>query len=159
MAETLLTREQVENRYGFSPNCLRKLVKQGDFPRPIQIGQKLLRWRLSTIDEFIASKDAELNSHMIPTQEHQPCNWLLKSRLTQQLQRNHQLMNSLPKLGNRTELIRKAVSMSPQAEQPPTKRKKRRNYPALKVVKHILPTDSKIVQVRKMTVANIKLSK
>ena len=74
MAETLLTREQVENRYGLSPNCLRKLVKQGDFPRPIQIGQKLLRWRLSTIDEFIASKDAELNSHMIPTQEHQPCN-------------------------------------------------------------------------------------
>ena len=64
MAETLLTRKEVETRVGVSPNGLRKLVKQGDFPRPIKIGRKLLRWRLSTIDEFIAARDDEVNEHL-----------------------------------------------------------------------------------------------
>lgn len=69
-----------------------------------------------------------------------------------------------PRLIYSPELIRKAAQ-KPAPEQnktvpkrPPTKRKKPR-YPALKVVKHILPTDSKIVRVRKMTISNIKLFK
>ena len=67
-------------------------------------------------------------------------------------------MNS-PKLGNYVELVRKAATMPPHTEEPskPKPRKKRRRYPALKVVKHVLLTESKIVQIRKMTVANIKL--
>ena len=64
-AEVLLTREQVETNYGFSPNGLRKLVKEGEFPAPIQVGRKLLRWRLSTINEFIAARDEELNGALM----------------------------------------------------------------------------------------------
>lgn len=69
MTELLLSREQVEQRLGISRSGLRKLVKQGAFPQPIQIGERLIRWRLSTIDEFIASKDNEINGHLIQPQQ------------------------------------------------------------------------------------------
>ena len=70
MTEHLLTREQVEQRFGISRSGLRKLVKQGNFPQPILIGERLIRWRVSTIDEFIASKDDELNGCFEAEEQH-----------------------------------------------------------------------------------------
>ena len=66
MAEILLTREQVEKQFGFSRSGLRKLVKQGAFPQPITIGERSIRWRLSTIEQFIATKDSEANPDLAP---------------------------------------------------------------------------------------------
>ena len=72
MAEQLLTREQVEQEFGFSRSGLRKLVKQGAFPQPITIGERLIRWRRSTIDQFIESKDQALNGHLLPRKKLKP---------------------------------------------------------------------------------------
>lgn len=65
MPEEYLTREEVEKRLDVSRSGLRRLVKNGKFPRPIELGNKLVRWRGSTVDRFIAAQDEKLNGHLL----------------------------------------------------------------------------------------------
>ena len=74
MSEQLYTRTEIENQFGICANSLRQLVNDREFPAPIKIGRRLLRWRKSTVDQFIAAQDEKVNGHLMPTSEHQPCN-------------------------------------------------------------------------------------
>ena len=74
MSEQLYTRTEIENQFGICANSLRQLVNDGEFPAPIKIGRRLLRWRKSTVDAFIAAQDEQLNGHLVPTQQQEACN-------------------------------------------------------------------------------------
>ena len=74
MSEQFYTRAEIENQFGICANSLRQLVNDGEFPAPIKIGRRLLRWRKSTVDQFIAAQDEKLNSHLMPTQQHEASN-------------------------------------------------------------------------------------
>ncbi|CAK02327.1 helix-turn-helix transcriptional regulator [Bartonella tribocorum] len=50
---------------GMSMTCIRELVKDGNFPKPIKEG-RYLKWDIVEIDRYIESKKAERNSIEIP---------------------------------------------------------------------------------------------
>ena len=60
--EQYLTSEDVQKLLGVSRSGLHSLVSNKKFPRPIHLGNKLVRWRGSTVDRFIASQDQKLNA-------------------------------------------------------------------------------------------------
>jgi predicted DNA-binding transcriptional regulator AlpA len=52
-AATLLDRKEVAKRLGLSLRTLATLVKSGQFPKPIELGYNLHRWRASTVLDWI----------------------------------------------------------------------------------------------------------
>ena len=55
-ADRLLTRREVEVRAGLSRSSLYRLMRQGLFPEPIRVGVRAVRWPLSEIEAWIASR-------------------------------------------------------------------------------------------------------
>ncbi|MDE0007030.1 MAG: AlpA family phage regulatory protein [Gammaproteobacteria bacterium] len=53
--DRLLRYREVMEMTGLSRNAIFMMVRRGDFPPPIRIGPKALRWRKSVLDEFLDS--------------------------------------------------------------------------------------------------------
>ena len=54
--ERLLRRREVEKITGLSRSSIYRLMPLGLFPRPVQVGPKAVRWRLSDIRAWLASR-------------------------------------------------------------------------------------------------------
>jgi predicted DNA-binding transcriptional regulator AlpA len=55
--DTLLCQQQVCSLLGISRRTLFDYVEEGKLPQPIRLSSKWLRWRLSTLREFIRRED------------------------------------------------------------------------------------------------------
>ena len=56
MQDRLLRRQEVEKITGLSRSSIYRKIKDGDFPRPIRVGPKAVRWKLSEINAWIESR-------------------------------------------------------------------------------------------------------
>ena len=54
--ETLDRLPLVLDRVGTSKTTIYAMVKTGDFPAPVKIGQRAVAWRRSEVDAWIASR-------------------------------------------------------------------------------------------------------
>ncbi len=52
----LLTGREVRERYAVSKSWLYEAMRQGDFPRPIKIGAQAVRWRVTDLEQWEASR-------------------------------------------------------------------------------------------------------
>lgn len=52
----LLRREEVEAQTGLSRSAIYRLMRAGQFPEPIKIGPRAVRWPQSELDDFLASR-------------------------------------------------------------------------------------------------------
>ena len=52
----LLRREEVERRCGICRSTVYRLIDEEDFPAPVRIGSRAVRWRESDIDAWIRSR-------------------------------------------------------------------------------------------------------
>ncbi|MCY4550603.1 MAG: AlpA family transcriptional regulator [Defluviicoccus sp.] len=53
-ADRLLRREEVEEQTGLSRSAIYRLMRAGEFPTPIRIGPRAVRWPKAELDEFLA---------------------------------------------------------------------------------------------------------
>ena len=52
----LLTRREVESRFGISKTTVYRLMQCGAFPKPVRIGVRAVRWDESEIAEWVKSR-------------------------------------------------------------------------------------------------------
>ena len=50
----LLTRPQVEELTGLSCSSLYRLMAAAEFPRPVRIAKRAVRWRLGDLERYLA---------------------------------------------------------------------------------------------------------
>ena len=55
MEDRLLTRADVEHRVGLKRSAIYRLMREGQFPVPLKIGPRAVRWPSSEIEEWLAS--------------------------------------------------------------------------------------------------------
>ena len=55
-ANELLTRQDVERRFRIARTTVYRLMRAGEFPAPIRIGPRAVRWRASELDEWLAGR-------------------------------------------------------------------------------------------------------
>ena len=56
MSEKLLTRPEVESRCRIATSTLYRLMREADFPEPLKIGPRAVRWKASEIEAFLESR-------------------------------------------------------------------------------------------------------
>ena len=56
MFPRLLRRPEVETAVGLSCASIYRLMDAGEFPRPIKIGQRAVRWRAEDIAQYLADR-------------------------------------------------------------------------------------------------------
>ena len=56
MEDRLLKRREVEEITGLSRSTTYRMVKTGQFPQPVRVGPKAVRWRLSDIIAWLESR-------------------------------------------------------------------------------------------------------
>lgn len=56
ISDPLLRRPIVEAMCGIGTSCLYKLMRDGDFPRPLRIAPGAVRWRRSEVQAWIDSR-------------------------------------------------------------------------------------------------------
>ena len=52
----LLTRKQLEERFGLSRSSIHKLMRAGELPEPVRIGPRAIRWIEAEIVAWLASR-------------------------------------------------------------------------------------------------------
>ena len=52
----LLTRPEVETRTGLSCSSIYRLMSEGDFPKPLKIGQRAVRWRSKDLEAYLENR-------------------------------------------------------------------------------------------------------
>lgn len=52
----LLRRREVLDRIGVSTSTLYQWMGEGDFPRPVHLGSRLVAWREADVDRWIAAR-------------------------------------------------------------------------------------------------------
>ena len=57
MAEKLLRRPDVEARVGLSRSTLYAWMAEDKFPKPVALGARLVAWRESEIDAWLAARE------------------------------------------------------------------------------------------------------
>ncbi|AZQ69190.1 AlpA family transcriptional regulator [Silicimonas algicola] len=56
MSEKLLRRGEVETRTGLSRSTIYAWMKQGEFPQPLKLGARAVRWRSGDISAWLESR-------------------------------------------------------------------------------------------------------
>ena len=56
MKRTLIRRLEVERLTSLSRSTIYAAMDKGDFPHPVKVGKRAVRWRLSDIEDWIASR-------------------------------------------------------------------------------------------------------
>ncbi|MDE0033302.1 MAG: AlpA family transcriptional regulator [Deltaproteobacteria bacterium] len=56
MTARLLTRQQIESITGLTRSTIYRLMRMGDFPEPIRIGQRAVRWPESEIEAWLSNR-------------------------------------------------------------------------------------------------------
>ena len=54
--EHLLTRTEVEKRVGLTRSSIYDAMRKGNFPLPLKVGPKAVRWRASEIEAWVDSR-------------------------------------------------------------------------------------------------------
>ena len=54
--DRLLTRKEVEDRVGLRRSAIYAKMRDGDFPEPLQLGGRTVRWPQSEIETWIAAR-------------------------------------------------------------------------------------------------------
>lgn len=57
MNQCLLTRKQVEDRTTLSRSSIYRLMREADFPSPLRVGVRAVRWRSEDIEAWMASRE------------------------------------------------------------------------------------------------------
>ena len=52
----LLRREEVETLVGLSRSSLYAAMAKGDFPRPLRVGQRAVRWSEADLERWLATR-------------------------------------------------------------------------------------------------------
>ena len=52
--DRLLRREEVEHIVGLRHSAIYRKIGTGEFPRPLRVGRRAVRWRQSDIDGWLA---------------------------------------------------------------------------------------------------------
>ena len=56
MNRHLLRRTEVEARTGLSRSTLYRLMRAGEFPEPLRVGPRAVRWVAGEVDEWLAER-------------------------------------------------------------------------------------------------------
>ena len=56
MTDRLLTRHEVEARCGIARTTVYRLMRTGEFPEPIRIGPRAVRWPSTEIETWISKR-------------------------------------------------------------------------------------------------------
>ena len=56
MQDRLLRRREVEKITGMSRSSIYRLMQEGEFPRPVGVGPRAVRWKVSDIEAWIESR-------------------------------------------------------------------------------------------------------
>ena len=56
MADRLLTRHEVQTRCGITRATVYRLMRTGQFPEPIKVGPRAVRWPSSEIEAWLAGR-------------------------------------------------------------------------------------------------------
>lgn len=59
MAERILRRPVVETRTGLSRSTIYQWMKEGTFPKPVALGARLVGWRESDIEAWMAARNTK----------------------------------------------------------------------------------------------------
>lgn len=59
----LLPRKDVESLTGLSSTTIYRLMRQGEFPLPIRIGQRAVRWPAHELDKWLATRPRAEGEH------------------------------------------------------------------------------------------------
>ena len=54
--DRLLRREEVESRCGIARTTIYRLMRSGEFPEPIKVGPRAVRWPASEIEAWLADR-------------------------------------------------------------------------------------------------------
>ena len=54
--DRLLTRTEVEARFGIARSTIYRLMRCGKFPEPIKIGPRAVRWRERELEAWLADR-------------------------------------------------------------------------------------------------------
>ena len=61
--ERLLTRHEVEERVGLKRSSIYRLMRDDDFPEPIKVGIRAVRWLETEINSWLASRPRATGDH------------------------------------------------------------------------------------------------
>ena len=56
MTDKMLRREEVETRCGIARTTIYRLMRAGQFPEPVKVGPRAVRWPASEIEEWLAGR-------------------------------------------------------------------------------------------------------
>ena len=56
MNDRLMRREEVETRCGIARTTIYRLMRCGQFPEPIKVGARAVRWSSTEIEAWLASR-------------------------------------------------------------------------------------------------------
>ena len=56
MEDKLMTRQEVEDRIRLCRSALYRLMRQGEFPLPLRIGHRAVRWMASEVEAWLKSR-------------------------------------------------------------------------------------------------------
>lgn len=59
MAERILRRPEVEARTGLSRSTIYAWMDLNEFPRPVKLGARLVGWKQSDIDAWLAARETK----------------------------------------------------------------------------------------------------
>jgi len=59
MAHKILRRPDVEARTGLARSTIYDWMKRGEFPLPVALGARLVGWRESEIEEWLAARETK----------------------------------------------------------------------------------------------------
>lgn len=59
MSISLLRRREVEQRTGLSRSTIYAWINDNRFPRPVKLGERIVAWRESDIDDWLESRVSE----------------------------------------------------------------------------------------------------
>ncbi len=56
MIDRLMRREEVEARCGIARSTIYRLMRCGEFPEPIKVGPRAVRWPASEIEQWLSGR-------------------------------------------------------------------------------------------------------